>query len=176
MKTPSVLDKIRKMSASDRKLLRRNAEGMLAAGRDVASAQLVLDELDNVEEQEKAADTAHILGLSLTERVIRSFRKEPMTDPERRAVQALLDHPGATTLELTKAAGWQDKYWNLQFGELCKKRRAHLGPAPEQHDSDGSDFYSSILAIYSQANSSFTMRQEAVEAFAVLGLRGKATP
>jgi hypothetical protein len=103
---------------------------------------------------------------------VEAFRK--MTETERKLVQVLLDHPGATSTLLSQKLGWGGMSWHMHFGTMCKDRRHLLWPAPYAEERDA-DFYSGILADFDDATSGFTMKPEAIEALATLGLRPQGT-
>jgi hypothetical protein len=116
-----------------------------------------------------------VLGLPKASRIVEAFQSMPMTETERKIIQALLDNPGATSAALSKAAGWKNMSWHMHFGIMCFNRGAYLWPASFD-ERRNADFYSGILADYSDEIHGFTMKPEAVEAFAALGLKGRAVP
>lgn len=153
--------------------VRANVDRLLAHGSAAqkAAAEEVLLALEARVVDQAAVRTAHVAALSPVDRIVEAFRAQPMKEIERKVVQVLLDNPDATSPVLTKKAGWTGKTaWHLRFGTMCKAREDRLWPAKPAETRPG-DFYTGILADYSKATQGFTMKPEAVEAFAVLGLR-----
>jgi hypothetical protein len=153
--------------------VRANVDRLLAHGSAAqkAAAEEVLLALEARVVDQAAARTAHVAALSPVDRIVEAFRAQPMKEIERKVVQVLLDNPDASSPVLTKKAGWTGKTaWHLRFGTMCKAREDRLWPAEPAETRPG-DFYTGILADYSKATQGFTMKPEAVEAFAVLGLR-----
>jgi hypothetical protein len=154
--------------------MRANAERILR-GNDEArkpDAQRLLDALSAGESEERERRLAWAAGLSPVERIIAAFSAEPMTEVERKVVQCLLDNPGLSSAALTEKLGWGGQIWHTFFGELCRDRMADLWPAPRA-EKRKADFYCGILADQSRETNLFTMKPEAVEAFARLGLHAK---
>lgn len=104
------------------------------------------------------------------QRVAQAFAELQPTKPERLAIQALLDNPGATSETLSRAAGWKKVYFNRMFGGLCKKRE-HLLWSAEPAGNRPGPFYSGILAHFDDATRGFTMRPEALAGLKQIGLR-----
>lgn len=159
-------------SAQDRARVRANAEGWLASDEPAkreAATQLIAA-LDAHEESSAAAMRERLQGQPLASRIVEAFRAKPMTDHERKVIQVLLDRPGSTTTELTRAAGLgNNMVWQMHFGVLCKERQAWLWPAPDAVTRDGK-FFSGILAD-ADAENRFTLKPEVVEALRELGLK-----
>ena len=173
MKIERTLQAIPTMSDEASAGVRANVERLLAHGTKAqkAAAEQVLEALEARVVDQAAARTAHVAALSPVDRIVEAFRAQPMKEIERKVVQLLLDNPGATSPVLTKQAGWTGKTaWHLRFGTMCKAREARLWPAEPAETRPG-DFYTGILAEHDEATRGFTMKPEAVEAFAVLGLR-----
>ncbi len=173
MKIERTLRAIPMMSDDESAGVRANVERLMAHGTKVqkAAAEEVLAALEARVIDQAAARTARVAALSPVERIVEAFRAQPMKEIERKIVQLLLDNPDATSPMLTKKAGWTGKTaWHLRFGTMCKARQARLWPAEPAGTRVG-DFYTGILADYSTATQGFTMKTEAIEAFAVLGLR-----
>jgi 1,6-anhydro-N-acetylmuramate kinase len=119
-------------------------------------------------ETELARRLEAILAVPLSERIELAFRKRRATRAESTVIRALLDHPGSTSAELTRACGYKGKSaWHLRFGDLCKRREADLWPAPASEARDET-FYSGILSDYDPEQSTFTMKPEAAVAFATV--------
>lgn len=72
-----------------------------------------------------ASDMIH---LTRKERVKRAFDEMPLDARETEAVCALLDQPGSTCVELSRACGWMDTSWRMQMLLLCQRRRKYLWP------------------------------------------------
>jgi hypothetical protein len=159
-------------SAEQLAATRANAVRWLETGTEVqkaAAAQLIA-----AMDANRAAEGERLRDLSVAKRVAEAFRAMPMTDHERKVIQALLDNPGSTTSELNRAAGLgENMVWQMHFGVLCKSRQAHLWPPEAAEHRDGL-FFSGILADIDRATNRFTLKPDVVVAFAELGL--KATP
>ncbi len=153
--------------------VRANVERLLATGSKAqkAAAEQVLEALEARVAERAAAAAAHLAGLSPVDRIVEAFRAQPMKETERKAIQLLLDNPGASSAVLTRKAGWTGRTaWHLRFGTMCKAREDRLWPAEPAGTRTG-DFYTGILADYAPETQGFTLKPEAVEAFAALGLR-----
>ncbi len=157
-----------------RRQMRTNARTWLETGTDAQkqAAQTLLTALDGQEAQEREALIGELRGMAVSERVVRAFTVQKMTETEARLIQALLDNPGSTSSALSRAMGWEAQSWHLHFGTMCFNRSTYLWPAPESERRDGA-FYSGILADFDDASSTFTMKAEVAAAFAKLGLRPK---
>ena len=176
MKIERTLQAIPTMSDEASAGVRANVERLLAHGTKAqkAAAEEVLLALEARVVDQAAAKTAHVASLSPVDRIVEAFRAQPMKEIERKVVQVLLDNPDATSPVLTKKAGWTGKTaWHLRFGTMCKAREDRLWPA-ERAETRTGDFYTGILADYSKATQGFTIKPEAVEAFAALGLHAAA--
>lgn len=93
-----------------------------------------------------------------------------MTETEQRVVQVLLDNPGSRSVDLSAKLGWGGKIWHTHFGTMCRDRMADLWPAERYEKMPDVSFYSSILADVADDTLLYTLRPEAVAAFARLGL------
>ena len=175
MNVDKLIESLPTMSASERKIVRERAESWLRHGtpEQQAAAQRVTDALNQLHVAEAQTRSRHVEGLPKPERIIEAFRAIPMTETDRKAIQSLLDNPGATSARLSEAAGWKNMSWHMHFGAMCADRGAYLWPAAFV-EKRNADFYSGILADYSDDTHGFTMKPEAVEAFAILGLKGSA--
>lgn len=160
------------LSAEGRATLRANAERWLESGTDVQrdAATRLLVALDAYEADADQARVAKIKGMSPSDRIVAAFERRPFTDAERKVVQAVLDHPDSTSTRLSSVCGWGGKKWHQMFGTMCATRGADLWPAPYAETRDA-PFYSGILADFDKATSGFTLKPEAVDAFAKLGLK-----
>lgn len=69
-----------------------------------------------------------ILRLNRKDRVARAFEDMPLDARETEAICALLDEPGSTCVELSRACGWMDTRWRTQMLMLCQRRRKYLWP------------------------------------------------
>lgn len=163
------------MTADQREQLRRNAEHWRDTGtpRQQSEGSRVLAALEAQPKVERAALAARLGNLDQAGRVVEAFRAVPMTETEGNLLQVLLDNPGSTSTELSRAMGWGGMSWHLHFGEMCKKRTVYLWPAERVEERDGY-FYSGILAAFANDGSRFTMRSEVVTALEALGLRGRS--
>ncbi len=124
-------------------------------------------------EAERRSMMVRLSGMDVAQRVAEAFRAVPMSDTERRVVQVLLDHPGSTSTELSRALAWGGQSWHLHFGEMCQKREAYLWPANRSEKRDDADFYSGILADLAVPENRWTMKPEAVAAFSAVGISGR---
>ncbi len=165
------LNSISAMNVSDRRDVRSKAEAWLSSGdpAKIAMATPVLAELDRVEDAEAADIYQRMSALPDARRVVAAFKAMPMTENERKTIQALLDNPGSTSTELSRACGHNNMIWQMHFGNLCKDRQAYLWPAVKSEKRD-EPVFSGILAEIGSDNR-FTMKPDVVEAVAELGLR-----
>jgi hypothetical protein len=172
MKIERTLQAIPTMSDEASAGVRANVERLLAHGSKAqkAAAEEVLEALEARVVDQAAARAARVAELSPVERIVGAFRKQPIKETERKVIQVLLDNPGATSPILTKKAGWTGKTaWHLRFGTMCKAREENLWPAEPAVTRSG-DFYTGILADYCPETHGFTLKPEALLAFAMLGL------
>ena len=176
MKIERTLQAIPTMSDEAVAGVRANVERLLAHGTKVqkAAAEQVLAALEARVADQAAAQTAHVASLSPVQRIVEAFRAQPLMAVERKVVQVLLDNPDATSPVLTKKAGWTAKTaWHLRCATMCKAREDRLFPAEPAETRPG-DVYTGMLALYSTSTQGFTMKPEAVEAFAALGMHAAA--
>ena len=125
-------------------------------------AAIALRNSELLDDDERQAHKEMLESLSLAGRVQGAFTKTQPTDTEAKLVKVLLDAPGATSADLTKAMGWDGQAWHLHFGTMCKRREVDLWPADPAVSRDA-HFYSGILANYSNDNSGFTAKNELVD-------------
>jgi len=167
MKIDKQLAAIQGMDAKARASLRINIDRWLTSGTvsQKADAAAVLAGLDSQEAAEHdARQTA-----PLAELVRKAFTAEPSTATDCRVLQALVDHPGKTSEELSAASGWKKaSAWHLHFGKMCERRKAWL-PDPEYVEARKGYFYTGLLADLDQDNC-FTIKPEAAQALASLGI------
>ena len=158
-------------SKAQRGIMRENAGKWLDTGSDMqkASAQSLLDALETQEKYEREAFENRLKAMGLAERVVEVFRVKPPTKNEIKVIQALLDHPGSKSIELSGACGWAGNKWHLDFGALCRKRETYLWPA-EPIEKQNRSFLSGILADLDPAENRFTMKPDVAKAFAELGI------
>ena len=159
-------------SAADRAEMRKKAMQWQETGApdQQAAATELLSALDLQAAHEGAALYEHLKDLPVARRVVEAFRVLPMSPNERKTIQALLDNPGSTTTELSRACGHDSMIWQMHFGNLCKDRQAYLWPAAKAERREGL-FYGGILAEIDPATNRFTMKPDVAAAFAELGLR-----
>lgn len=172
MKIDKLIASIPTMSASQRADMRKNASRWMEGGtpdQKDAAAHL-LDALDALEAAEGQALSERLNDLPIALRVVEAFRVAPMSDNERKTIQALLDNPGATSTELSRACGHDSMIWQMHFGNLCKDRQTYLWPAAKAEKRDGL-FFSGILADIDRDTNRFTMKPDVAAAFAELGLK-----
>ena len=170
MNVDTIIETIPAKSPVERKAMRDNALRWLDGGtpEQKAQAERLITALDADEETSRQALYRRLKDMPLAERVVEAFRVAPPSDNERKAIQALLDNPGATSTVLSRAYGHDSMIWQMHFGNLCKDRQAHLWPAEKAENRDGR-FFSGILAEYNSSTSGFTMRAELIPAFVELG-------
>lgn len=100
--------------------------------------------------------------LGRKERVDRAFEDMPLDERETEAICALLDGPGSTCVELSRACGWMDTSWRTQMLMLCQRRRKYLWPEGVTADvSNG--IIISALAEYDTYDNTFTPRRDLVK-------------
>lgn len=170
MSLERILQSLPNKSPQERDQIRSNAERLRDRGTTLQkqNAIQVLQALDSLTE------TSGKGAMNAQERIIAAFRDVPITDAERGLVQVLLDNPGSTSQELSAAMGYGGSAWHLHFGKLCREREAHLWPGAWVKERKAR-FYSGILADVTEPDNRFTMRAEAVEALATLGIRARAS-
>ncbi len=169
MDIEKIIARIPSMTPAERQEMRHNSERRLKDPKLAGQAQAVLDALERQAAAEAAALAERVAGLPMARRVAEAFTAKPMTEKERDLVQVLLDHPGSTSKELSRALGWEAQSWHLHFGTMCQQRQGRLWPAARAEKRDA-NFYSGILAELSPDNR-FTLRPEVAEGFAALGLK-----
>lgn len=172
MNIDNIIASVPNKSAAERAQMRKNAENWRDRGTasQKAAAEAFFKALSAAEEAEHATLYDSLTGLGVAERVVRAFTAIPMTDTERKVIQALLDYPGSTSTALSGACGWKGKMWHLRFGTLCKERGPYLWPAP-RFESKDAFFYSGTLADTEEPANLFTMKPEVAAAFASMGIR-----
>jgi hypothetical protein len=171
MSIERTLQSLRSMSAEARDRLRINAEGQLKSGtpQQKANASRVLQAIADQAVSDRQELIDRLGPLPVAQRVAEAFRVQPMTETERKVIQALLDHPGATSEELSRALGWGGTSWHMHFGTMCLNREAQLWPAPPS-DRPNRDFYCGILADLSERTHRWSMKPDVAAAFASMGL------
>lgn len=127
-----------------------------------------MDALDAQEEAEHKALYEKLAGMPAAERVVEEFRAVPPTETDIKVIRALIQNPGSTSTELSKALGWGGKSWHMHFGKMCEAREVYLWPA-ERFEKKDANFYSGILADFSADGSLFTMKPDVAAAFEELG-------
>lgn len=160
------------LSAADRAEMRAKAMRWLETSTpgQKAAAEQLLAALDAHEEAEATTLYEHLKDQPMAQRVVKAFKVAPMSANERKTIQALLDNPGATSTELSRACGHDNMIWQMHFGNLCKDRQVYLWPATKAEKRDGL-FFSGILADIDPATNRFTMKPDVAAAFAELGLK-----
>lgn len=106
-------------------------------------------------------------------RIVEAFQSCPMSETERRAVQALLNNPGLSAGALSGQAGWGRGAWQLHFGKLCRSREHLLWAAPPDEERPSRTLYCGILADFDWETRGYTLKPEAAIAFEELGLRSR---
>ena len=161
------------LSHQERQRVRANAETLRDTGNaDQKSAAIkVIDALGDLEASEHEALVDRLNGMEVSARVVEAFRVSPMTETDAKVIQVLLDNPGSTSTELSRALAWRAQSWHMFFGKICANRAVYLWPAPRA-EKRSADFYSGILADLSPDNR-WTMKPQVAAAFADLGLRAR---
>lgn len=170
MSIERTLQTLPNLSAEERDRLRANAERLKAKGtpQQKADATRMLDAMAAQEDSERQALIDRLGPLPVAKRVAEAFRRVPMTETERSLIQVLLDNPGATSTELSRALGWGGQTWHMHFGTMCLNREAYLWPAPPSNRPN-TNFYCGILADLSEG-SHWTMKPDIAAAFAAMGI------
>lgn len=170
MSIERTLQTLPNLSVQERDRLRINAERLQAKGtpQQKVDATTLLQAMAGLESARRQALIDRLAPLSVAQRVVEAFRAMPMTETERKLVQVLMDHPGSTSTELSRALGWGGQSWHMHFGTMCFLREAYLWPAPPSN-RPGQDFYSGILADL-EAGTRWTLKLDVAEAFAAIGI------
>lgn len=170
MNLDKILQTLATRSAKERDNVRANAERWKRDGtpQQKADATRLLEAMAAQEASERQALIERLSALPVAQRVAEAFGRMPMTETERSLIQVLLDNPGATSTELSRALGWEGQTWHMHFGTMCKHREVYLWPAPPS-DQPNKDFYSGILADLSEG-SHWTMKPDVAAAFAAMGI------
>ncbi len=171
----SILLKIPEMNAQERKNLRANAETMLMKGapQKIAQAQSVIEALDQQLISDEENRETYIASQTEAERIVEAFRKTPATATEEKLVLALLNNPGATSQTLSEVCQYKGGAWHLHFGKMGSKRQAYLSATPVAVKQK-KEFWTGLFADYDATTQGFTMRSDAAESFAELGLKASA--
>ncbi|WP_170339676.1 hypothetical protein [Ruegeria arenilitoris] len=158
-------------SIAQRQIMRKNAEKLIGDGSNEkrSAARQLISALDELEEREREALNRKLSGMKPAERVIHAFIRVPPSETETRLIRVLMDHPGSTSTELSRALGWDAQTWHLHFGTMCKSREADLWPADPSDIRDAS-FYSGILANFDKRTASWELKPEVEAAFRDLGI------
>ena len=177
MSIEKIIASISNLDADKRRMMRSNAERTVSAGPEAkkADARRLLDALASHEQEERNQRIARAAGMDRADLIVEAFTSRPMTETEEKVVRVLLDNPGLRSIDLTAKLGWGGKAWHAHFGAMCRDRMADLWPAERFEDKPDVSFYSGLLAEVTDKTVLFTMRPEAVEAFARLGLIAAGT-
>lgn len=174
MSIDRIISSIPSKSEADRSKMRANGKRLLKSGTATQQAQArqMLEALDDIIVAERETLNALLSSMPISARVTEAFRKRPPTPTEETVIRALLNNPGATSTELSRACGWKGQIWHTHFGTMAKNREADLWPA-EPAVTRESNFYSGILADFDPNGSRFTMKPEAALGFETLGIAAK---
>jgi len=172
MNVSTLIAAIPRLSDEERRRMRENAlAGISGTAQRAPDAKAVLEAIDAFETKEQQRFKA----LDVADRIAEAFRRVPMSPSERLAVQVLLDHPGASSDQLSGKAGWRGQSsWHLRFGTMCRDRGHLLWPGPFE-EKRKAEFYSGMVADFDEQTRGFILKPEAVEAFTQLGLRPRGT-
>lgn len=177
MSIEKIIASIPNRDARERREMRSNAERMLFSGSEArkADARRLLDSLASHELFERGQRAARAAGMNRADLIVEAFTSRPMTETEEKVVRVLLDNPGLRSIDLTAKLGWGGKAWHAHFGAMCRDRMADLWPAERFEAKPDVSFYSGLLAEVTDKTVLFTIRPDAVEAFARLGLTSAGT-
>jgi len=175
MSLDKIIAAIPAKSEAERKKMRANAERLLTTGTapQQAQARQMLDALNATILAEREKLNELLTKMPISARVAEAFRKRPPTPTEEKVLRALLNHPHATSGDLTRACGWEGVVWQLHFGTMAKTREADLWPADPSVSREDANFYCGILVDFDRDGSRFTMKPEVVMGFAALGISSK---
>ncbi|WP_210093717.1 hypothetical protein [Ruegeria sp. HKCCSP346] len=171
MDIEKIIHSLPQKSTAQRQIMRRNAEKLMDDGADEqrSAATQLISALDELEERERKTLNQKLSGMKPAERVIHAFTCVPPSETEIGLIRVLMDRPGSTSTELSRALGWDAQTWHLHFGTMCKRREADLWPADASNIRDSS-FYSGILANFDNQNATWELKPEVEAAFRNLGI------
>ncbi|MCA1338291.1 hypothetical protein [Pseudooceanicola marinus] len=164
--------------AAERQQMRDNAERLIEKGSAAkqADARKLLNALDELEAEERETLAQWVRDTPIGDRVLRAFEVVPLSDTEAKVIRALMDNPGSTSAELSKACGWRGQTWHAHFGKMCGAREVYLWPA-EMSARREEKLWSGILADFDENTATWTMKPEVADAFATMNLGpGRSTP
>ncbi len=177
-------------TAEERKHLRADAEKWAASATPTAQAEAraLLEALKalgptpmararpRAKTKPLAPPPQEIERLGLGERVSLAFDALPPTESDRRLLDALLTHPGATSEELSAAMGYKGRSgWHLQFGLMVQRRLGWIDPQARAN-ADETTWLCAVLAKAwnTRQGCRFRMKPEVVAALAKLGIATRA--
>ena len=171
MSVQKIIESLPNRTKAERAAMREKAERNQVAGTPAQQADAValLAAMEAIEAREHDAFIGALKGLDVPQRLIRAFTDAAMTKTDAKVLQTLLDNPGATSEQLSIAAGWRSNGWHLHFGTMCERRAAYLWPAPRAEKRDA-NFWSGILADFDDATRGFAMKPEVAAALEQFGL------
>jgi len=176
MTAARLIDAIPTKSVEERRLMRENARRAIhQGGPRAAEAKGMLEALDAFKADALDPAAHDLIGRDAATIIVEAFQRMPMSETERRLVQVLLNHPEASSEQLSQHMGWTEHAWHLHFGTMCSKREHLLWPAPFE-PSIGRRFHGGILTRFDATTRGYNLKPEAVEAFARLGLRPRGAP
>jgi hypothetical protein len=102
--------------------------------------------------------------LSMAERVKKAFLMLPANATEVKALRAVIDHPGATHVELSKVCNWMPTSWRTHMVVACQSRRDVIWPQgfPKKVTTE---FLLSALVSYRPETMGFWMNPEIQDFF-----------
>lgn len=126
MSAKQIIASIPSMSPEKRAIMRANAEKQRDTGNEAqrTAALEVLAALDQATADELAERRALLAAYGVKAAIVDSFGRSRMTETEEQVVRVLLDRPGSTSDELSRAIGWGGQSWHLHFGTMCFDRFA----------------------------------------------------
>lgn len=171
MEIEKIIHSLPQKSISQRQTMLRNAEKLIKDGTELQrdAAKQLIAAVNGLEEEERKAQNQKLSGMKPVDRVIQAFTRTPPSETEVRLIRALMDRPGSTSTELSRALGWDAQTWHLHFGAMCKRREADLWPADASDIRDAS-FYSGILANFDSKTGTWELKPEVEAAFRKLGI------
>lgn len=178
MNVEKAIAAIPKRTADELKVMRGHADVLLQSGQpaQIAAGQQLLAALDahvSAQAQARTDLIASLAGKPLAQRVLTAFQHAPPSAEEAALIQVLLDHPGGTCSQLSTAIGKHPNSWDMNFGSLCANRASFLRDLAGT-PAEGKSSNLPLLTLQERnpdGTICYTMKPEAVTAFAQLGFR-----
>ncbi|WP_163850881.1 hypothetical protein [Pseudooceanicola aestuarii] len=103
-------------------------------------------------------DRGDLQDLALTDRVRNAFETDPPNPTEIQVLRALLENPGATALELSRACGWIGTTWQVYLATMCRRRRDLFWPGEAAAAETGIEI--TAIAEYDAVSSRFRLHDD----------------